>query len=79
MTPTIGRIVHWYGATSDPDVMDGPHAALITCVVPEGSGWPKGFVNLCVYELDGSKTFGMRAGFSDSPMPGCWCWPPRAP
>ena len=28
-----------------------------TCVVPEGSGWPGGFVNLCVYEAQQRQDF----------------------
>ena len=74
MTPTVGRIVHYY--PDDSAVKKRmPFAAIVTRV------WTDSCVNLEVFNDGGQPDRGGFAGSverSDNPEDRHWMWPPRA-
>lgn len=70
--PSVGRIVHFY-APSPALPLDGPYAGIITGVGPDG------FVSLMTFGPAGSTYPHAAVSFSETPMHGCWSWPPRLP
>lgn len=75
MTPTVGRIVHYYD-----DGYGGPRpmAAMITFVrsvdnvdlVVFRNSMPSGYADVLGY---------INVSLSDEPKHGCWTWPTRVP
>jgi hypothetical protein len=79
--PTVGRIVHYqaYG-TPAGEFPSKPRAAIVTEIVEleEDEAVPSGMplVGLCVMNPSGL-FFNRDVPFSETPMAGCWSWPPR--
>ncbi len=71
MTPSVGRIVHYY-------VLDSPNAAIIVDVATDSA---KAFVTLVVfgkgYWGDEPSSFVRDVPFSETPKINHWTWPPR--
>ncbi len=69
--PSVGRIVHYqsYG-TPGGEYTSQPRAAIITAVYELG-----GNVDLCILNPTGL-FFTRDVGFSETPKPGHWSWPP---
>jgi hypothetical protein len=71
MGPTIGRIVH-YTNLGDKDGKYPPEtqAAIITGINDDGTVALKVFYKTGIFDCPSVKFF-------DSPVRGCWTWPPR--
>jgi hypothetical protein len=87
MTPTVGRIVHFYSANNYEQSNGrgvGPYAAIITGVGGEG---PNAMVNLLVFSdaatpqiatsVEGLNLEGYQLSALESPR--YWQWPPTPP
>jgi len=74
MTPTIGRIVHYYACTDEGDA-DGPYAGIITAVHQPTERDPQ----RCDLVTFGPHSMYHHCGvpFSETPTPLFWTWPPR--
>lgn len=77
MTPTVGRIVHYYASVAEEDE---PHAAMITAVRPDVEAGP-GHVDLAIFDHNGLwfhtlVPFRDNVGGEDATGE-CWTWPPR--
>lgn len=87
MTPTIGRIVHYYSyGTPGGEYLPEPRAAIITATpdkdaLDNNEPWV-GFrldpmtVSLAVLNPTGM-FFNEKVRFSETPKPGHWSWPAR--
>lgn len=77
MTPTVGRIVHYYNlGDAQGRFPSEAQAAIVTNVHVNGA------VSLCVFygnDRGGGQFFMPRVEFSAEPEPGRWTWPPRVP
>lgn len=71
--PSIGRIVHAYGQpiSTHSQVPQGPEAAIIVGLYPEEEK-----VDLVVLQSNGI-FHQNKVGFSETPTPYSWTWPPR--
>ncbi len=75
MTPSIGRIVHFYPNPLNPT--GHPSAAIIASVHEAQLDAERKMVNLCVISHDGSTSSVRDVPFAAEPTPGHWTWPPR--
>lgn len=75
MTPTVGRIVHYYPTTDT--MWPGPLAALVTKVPPDETPKRATAIRLRITAPDKADDIDVDAEYSSDPTPGCWTWPPR--